>query len=676
MSQNATVSNTQISSTAPAPVGGLLSLVSRLDALGDHPTLLDFARTMRGVALTPADVAGFVHADPRAYHRAAVAVREHYELLVMTWLPGQASPPHDHSGSICVMKVVQGAAMEGCYRIAPDGYADFDYETKLETGGVAAFQDAGVHTVRNASSVETLVTVHAYGPKMRNFRRFIVRPPTLGGRAPGVAEGRSVVIVGGGFSGAMTAAQILSRAGRAGMALNVRLIERRGSVGEGVAYATRESNHVLNVPARRMSAWPDRPEDFLRWAQGRDPRVQPYDFLPREWYGDYIRDSLRMAAREAGEKVKFSVVYDEARRIARRPDGGWMIHLERDSSLRADAVVIAIGHRPPADPVGRNWRGPATRCIADPRRPFAMNVVGPDEPVITIGSGLTAVDVVLSLTAQKRSAPITLVSRTGLPPLPHAAQEIQPADLTTLVDEQIAAPGGLRPLALLVALRRKARAEPESDWRCLVDGLRPHTAKIWRAMTTRERRRFLRHLRPFWEVHRHRLAPSIAARFFALLESGEVQVIAGQVVAVQAEGGALRASVRLRGSRRRLELEAGWLINCTGPTPSNNAEANPVIASLLVHDKLRVDQLALGVETAPDGAAIAGDGKRTQDMFVVGTLRKASLWESIAAPELREQASAAAEGIVRLLAEAKEARAVSSRQVFEPIQAAEAALEG
>ncbi|MGO9392862.1 FAD/NAD(P)-binding protein [Rhodoblastus sp.] len=676
MPPSVTVENERLSSTAPAPAGGLLALVSRLDALGAHPTLLDMARVMQGVDLTLADVAPYVRSNSRSYNRAAVAVRESYELLVMTWLPGQASPPHDHSGSVCVLKVVQGAAMEGCYRLGADGYADFDYETKLETSGVAAFQDAGVHSVRNASVLDALVTVHAYAPKLRDFRRFVVRPDTVFKPASEPRENPTVVIVGGGFSGAMTAAQLLRRASRAGVGLNVTLVERRGAVGEGVAYATREPTHLLNVPAQRMSAWPDRPGDFLHWAQGRDSRVGPYDFLPREWYGDYIRDSLRMAAREAGERLKFSVVYDEARRVARRPGGGWMIHLERDASLCAAAVVLALGHRPPADPIGENWQGPTTRLIADPWRPFAMNVVQSDEPVIAIGSGLTAVDVVLSLSAQPRSAPITLVSRYGLHPLAHAAQEIRPADLTALVEELLAAPGGLRPLALLVALRRKARAEPECDWRRLVDGLRPHTAKLWQAMTSKERRRFLRHLRPFWEVHRHRLAPSIAARFFAMIERGEVRVIAGQVVAVHADGGDLRASVRLHGSRRRLELEAGWLINCTGPTPSNNAEANPVIASLLVHDRLRVDELALGVETAPDGAAIAGDGKRVQDMFVVGTLRKASLWESIAAPELREQASAAAEGIVRLLAEAKEARAVSSRQVFEPKQPAEAALEG
>src|SRR5271166_5349965 len=110
MSPPVTVENQCFSSTAPAPAGGLLSLVSSLDALGAHPTLLDMARAMQGADLTPADVAPYVCANRRTYNRAAVVVRESYELLVMTWLPGQASPPHDHSGSICVMKVVRGAA--------------------------------------------------------------------------------------------------------------------------------------------------------------------------------------------------------------------------------------------------------------------------------------------------------------------------------------------------------------------------------------------------------------------------------------------------------------------------------------------------------------------------------------------------------------------------------------
>ena len=132
----------------------------------------------------------------------------------------------------------------------------------------------------------------------------------------------------------------------------------------------------------------------------RDPDVSPTDYLPRQWYGQYVRESLVTTAHDAADSAELAVVFDEVRRVARHPAGGWMVHLGRGPSLRSDAVVLAIGHRPPSDPIGLQWRGPRTRFIADPWRPFAMNVVGSDESVLILGTGLTAVDAVLSLTQQ------------------------------------------------------------------------------------------------------------------------------------------------------------------------------------------------------------------------------------------------------------------------------------
>ena len=143
--------------------------------------------------------------------------------------------------------------------------------------------------------------------------------------------------------------------------------------------------------------------------------------------------------------------------------------------MRADAVILTVGHRPPSDPIGERWRGPRTRFIADPWRPFATNVVGPDDAAVVLGSGLTAVDAVLSLSQQPRRAPITLVSRHGLLPQAHAATPLAPVDLTSMIAELVAVPGGVRATALLRRLRCKARelASTGADWRSLVDGLRP-----------------------------------------------------------------------------------------------------------------------------------------------------------------------------------------------------------
>jgi uncharacterized NAD(P)/FAD-binding protein YdhS len=637
-----------------SPNGRLLDLVRELDGLGKEPTLAALGHAMQRVPLTAEDVAAFIRPTPRSYNRVPVVVRDAYDLLVMTWLPGQASAPHDHSGSICAMRVVQGEAAEGCYHVAPDGYVDLQYETPVWCGQVLAGQDAGVHTIRNASTDgEWLVTVHVYSPPLRDIRMFRPRPESTG-EDRGRAWERTPTVVGGGggFSGTMAAAQTLRRAYEAGLDIKVVLVERRGAIGEGVAYSTREPVHLLNVPAGRTSAWPDRPDDFVRWASRRRHDVRPTDYLPRQWYREYVRESLLETAEAAGDSVELDVIFDEVRRVARHPAGGWMVHLAREASLPADAVILTVGHRPPSDPIGVRWSGPRTRFIPDPWRPFATNVVGPDDPAVVLGTGLTAVDAVLSLSQQPRRAPITLVSRNGLVPQAHRATPLPPADLMMLVSELVAAPGGVRARDLLHRLRRAARALEASggDWRSVVDGLRPHTPRLWRSMPAAERQRFLNRLRPFWEVHRHRMAIDVAEPFRAQVDRGDVRVVAGRVESARAEDDVVKLVVRRRGCDRPLECETSWVINCTGPVPSNSVESNPVIGSLLVSGVLRPDELSLGIDTTPDGHAIAADGREVPDLFLVGTLRKSTDWESMAVPELRGQAAAVAEDVLGLLA--------------------------
>lgn len=632
--------------------GPLRGLVRRLDELRSEPNLIKLAGALEGAKLTVADVAPYVKETPRSYHRGLVVRREHYELLVLTWLPGQGSVPHDHAGSVSAMLVLQGEAAEGCWKIAPDGYVDLQFESIVGRGELTAWQDAGVHTIRNASPTgETLVTVHVYASPLKDFRRFAPRPASTAAVAPDAGRDE-VVVVGGGFSGSVTAAQILRRAASAGRAVHVTLVERQGVVGEGLAYGTRDPSHLLNVPAGRMSAWADRPDDFLQWLSRRGEPATPGDFLPRRVYGEYVRETLMSAAAAAGPSAKLSVVFDEVRRLARRPDGGWVVNFARGTSLTASAVVLAIGHRPPPDPIGRYWSGPRSRYIADPWKPFATNAVEPNDPVVVLGTGLTAVDAVLSLAREGRKAPVTLLSRRGLVPQAHAASPAPPADLAPLAAELLAAPGGVCVRTLFRRLRQRVAegAANGVDWRSVVDGLRPHTAALWRATSLAERRTFLARLRPFWEVHRHRMALAAAAKFRSLLDQGVVKILAASVASAQAEEDGVRLYVREKGDHRLLELKAAWVLNCTGPAASNSAESNPAIGSLLVHGWVQPDPLSLGLETTPDGETIDARGAAAPDLFVVGTLRKPGFWESTAVPELRMQAAAVAECVLKRLA--------------------------
>jgi uncharacterized NAD(P)/FAD-binding protein YdhS len=289
--------------------------------------------------------------------------------------------------------------------------------------------------------------------------------------------------------------------------------------------------------------------------------------------------------------------------------------------------------------------------ISDPWHPFALNVVEPNESVVILGAGLTAVDAVLSLAHPERTAPITILSRRGLLPQSHALGTLSPVDLGPMIDELMNQPGGLRALDLFRLLRRRVRElAPEGvNWRSVVDAIRPHTFRLWQAMSHHERRRFLTRLRPYWEVHRHRMALSIGTRFGELRDCDWTRVVAGQVMSAQSDGQSVRLVIAERGTGRLLEIEADWVINCTGPAPSNSASANPAIGSLLVDGWLQPDVLRLGIATTPTGCAISTSGNEVPDLILVGTLRKPEFWESTAVPELRVQAAQAAEGALRAL---------------------------
>jgi uncharacterized NAD(P)/FAD-binding protein YdhS len=442
----------------------------------------------------------------------------------------------------------------------------------------------------------------------------------------------------------MTAAHLL-RESRS--RFRVVLIERRGSIGEGVAYSTRESAHRLNVPAGNMSAWPDRAGDFMEWAHQRDPRVQASEFLSRERYGDYIRDTLRAAAEKSAAELE--IRYDEVRRVARMPDRRWMLHVTQGSSLRADAVVLAVGHSAPSDPIGGNWAGPRTRYVADPWRPFAMNAIQGDEPILILGSGLTAVDTVLSLTEHPRVAKITLISLNGLIPQGHASADAAPLDLDDWVSDLLGTGEGVTALGLSRKVQGLARSldSQGSDWRRAIDALRSHTPTLWRALSLRERRRFLTRLRPFWEVHRHRVAPAIHACFESLRRTGRVEIIGGRVESAREAADQVHVRLRRRKSQEVQDIEVGWVVNCTGPLPSNRPESNPAIGSLMIRGQLSLDALALGVETGARGSPIAAGGAEIPELFVVGTLRKPDCWESTAVPELREQAAQVARELLQ-----------------------------
>lgn len=449
-----------------------------------------------------------------------------------------------------------------------------------------------------------------------------------------------IAILGGGFSGAMLATHLLRHPGPPRP--RVALVERGERIGPGVPYNTPFVDHVLNVPAARMSAFAERSSDFVQWLHHHVAPVDGRAFVPRRLYGQYLADTLRSA--EAAAPGRLMRIRSEALSLRPAPGGAFEVPLRDEPPLRAQRVVLAIGNARPANPLPADDALLRTaRYVPDPWNSDALAACAGREPLLLIGTGLTAYDVTLALRALGHNAPVYALSRRGLTPHGHRAGRGPTADLR-LADELAAftAPlpaGGATPWRLSRLLRTlRTRARQSGDWRATIDQLRPLTNLIWQAMDEPTRRRFLRHARPYWDVHRHRAAPTIVATMTALLRGGGFVVLAGRITGMRPDPLGLQVEVQPRGGGPASLLRVARIINCTGPDSDLTRSNDPLIRSLLEQRLITPDRLRQGILTAADGSALtAHDGPPR--LFALGALRRPREWESTAVPELRVQAA-------------------------------------
>ncbi len=438
----------------------------------------------------------------------------------------------------------------------------------------------------------------------------------------------TAAIIGGGFSGATLAAQLLRKSGGT---VSIILIERNARLGRGVAYSTRCREHLLNVRARNMSAYPDDPEHFVEWARlNHDPDVSPDDYLSRSVYGEYVASVLQQEIK--CHPGRFEHVQDEGVSVARDGDVA-EIRLRSGRTLLADKVVIALGSFPPGDPRFPGRTPHSLRYASNPWTSGALRTVAEDGSVLLVGSGLTSVDVAISLRSRGFRGTIHILSRRGLLPQTHRATAPWPPFW------QKESPKTVRGLLRLLRGQVEAAEKAGGGWRAVIDSLRPFTQEIWRNLSLQERRRFLRHVRTRWDVHRHRVAPAIGAQLSSQIQSGQIKTHAGRV-AEYAEGvDGVDVTYRERQTGELTRLRVDLVINCTGPEADCARVDNLLLANLMRQKMIRPDPLRLGLDVSQDAALIDADGVASDFLYAVGPIRKGSLWETIAVPELRVQVS-------------------------------------
>ena len=452
----------------------------------------------------------------------------------------------------------------------------------------------------------------------------------------------NIAIIGAGYSGVSLAFN-LHRLMRE--PARITLYERRKQHGLGAAYATTHPEHLLNVPAGGMSGLADDPDHFVKFLR-RDPDVRPYirsdvplkdQFLPRMIYGRYIQSLLAQCQKPSAHGVVVETITDEVIN-AEAVDDGFILTTRSGHGGRADRLILATGNAAPAN--GLLAGVPTRQLIADPWDYDAIRQVPHHATVLVVGTGLTMVDTVIALRTLGHHGPIVALSRRGL--LPHRHRSLGyggPAEWK---------PDRLRRLRRKICTTGRQLADTGRDWREVVNALRFSTQEFWCGLSLAEQKSFLRHLAPYWETHRHRLAPEIGDKLQAMIASGQLSVVAGKIAEIHAPGAGrpVHLHVRLRAGGRHTTIAADMVVNCTGPDANILRNRDPLTASLLQQGLIRPDAHRMGLDVAENGALINNHGEVSETLYTLGPTTRGRWYEIVAVPDIRRQSLQLAKHLV------------------------------
>jgi uncharacterized NAD(P)/FAD-binding protein YdhS len=454
-----------------------------------------------------------------------------------------------------------------------------------------------------------------------------------------------IVICGGGASSVLLLTALRKHGFR--RRVSVTVVEPREKLGLGVAYSTASPVHLLNTRACNMSVSDDA-DEFVRWLKAERPRRvlnwTRNDFAPRRYFGEYLQQKVSELSSASHFDLTWAQTSVDAVIAA---DDGWEVVLARGNSIPADVVVLATGNETPR-PLGANLTPQGQRLILnDPWDTAQKSDIPRDAAVLLAGTGLTAVDVAVELIQRGHKGPLRAFSRHGLLPRPHGPVA------TSLDDFRPTLPPSVR--GIVEHVRKVSAGDTNgAQWRAAFTELRSVAPALWQGWDLKERRRFMRHVRPFWDVHRHRVAPRIHAKLSRALASGQLQILRGRLAGIEHHALRNSLSVSLRQADGLQVVEVARLINCTGPEQDPAKSTNPLLNTLVGDSIARPDVMRLGLAVDAASRVVGRDGHAHRSLFAFGALTRGCRWEVTGIPELRDQANLVAREIERQLAHRRE----------------------
>jgi uncharacterized NAD(P)/FAD-binding protein YdhS len=441
---------------------------------------------------------------------------------------------------------------------------------------------------------------------------------------------KRITVIGGGASGTLLAINLLRYEGDRRLEIN--LVEKRTTIGRGVAFSTEQDVHLLNVPAAKMGAFADNIEHFHTWLNRNGRSYDPASFVPRRIFGEYLRECLENANQNKTANVALNIFDDEAVDIS-FDDAKAQVILKSGDVLYSEKVALAFGNFLPPHPSVEDLSFiKSPNYFQDPWNPEVFKTIKPDESVFIIGTGLSMVDVTMQLNKLGHRGPINAISTRGLLPAVHKLGFTYPA-----FHDEIRNTSRITDLLKTVRRHSEKASTDGSDWRAVIDSLRPVTQEIWLNLPLAEKKYFMQHLSRYWNVARHRMPPEAATVLDELRGVGQLQILKGRLEKITANGaGHFDISFRTIGVEQHVTADV--IVNCIGSESKFDQLDSPLVQNLLTAGHIRCDDLRFGLHAMPDGRLIDRDGETAEILYTLGTALKGILWESTAIPEIRVQA--------------------------------------
>lgn len=458
---------------------------------------------------------------------------------------------------------------------------------------------------------------------------------------------KKIGIIGGGFTGTMTAVQLIDKSTEP---CEIILINERETLNKGIAYNPYSDKHLLNVIAGKMSAYPDNPDHFLEWImqkedfKNNDKTLIANSFLPRLLYGEYLCEIWEEAKKIAEAKQLKLTVLNSFVVDLDVSDHAVDLWLDNNLKLNIDHCVIATGNHIASNPNIENMDFyKSTNYFQNPWKIESVKNTNKNLPVLIIGNGLTMVDTVLGLLEQGFKGEIYSISPHGFNILPHRHNGLKYSKLVEDLRDDMS----IYELVNLVNKHIKTIREYGVSAETVIDSLRPHTQRIWQSFSDKEKELFMSRLRHLWGVARHRIPLHSHDKIQQLRIDGKLHINSGKIIDIIDSNESIIVQYFDKKEHELKEINVSRIINCTGPATDLMSLDKSFLKNCLLKGVLTQDKLKLGIKANTETfQIISSDGKTHTNLYTIGSNLKGELWESTAVNELREQAEKLAERLI------------------------------